>query len=481
MEQLIFEQSREGRKGYSLPPLDVEVKDTGIPSNLLRETQPQLPSVSEPQVVRHFMRLSRLNFSCDTNFYPLGSCTMKHNPKINEKLQGLEGFANSHPLLSENNAQGILGLLWQLERMLCNICGMDAFTLQPGAGAQGELCGILIAKAWHKLNKTGRDTVLVPDSAHGTNPASANVAGLKTLQVKSNNRERIDMEDLKQKLNSNAALLMLTLPNTLGLFENEIKEIINLAHNAGVLVYMDGANLNALAGIIKPGDLGFDIMHVNLHKTFSTPHGGGGPGAGPVGVKKELAGFLPAPRVIKNETSGKFHLNNKYPDAIGRLHGFYGNTGVLIRAYAYITMMGSEGLKTSSETAILNANYIRAKLQKTFSAPVNEPCMHEVVFSADTLNKHNVKALDIAKKLLDYGFYAPTIYFPLIVPEAIMIEPTETETRETMDAFCQAMIEIAETAKTGADSLKAAPATTPVGRLDEVKAARELNLRYRTG
>ncbi len=479
-ESLLIDESVKGRRAARIPasPVSQPIEKL-IPSHLLRKKKPHLPEVTEFQIVRHFTRLSHLNFSIDANFYPLGSCTMKYNPKTNELVAGLPGFRLNHPLAPDTVSQGTLELLHNLEQWLCKMAGMDAFTLHPAAGAHGEFTGILIAQAYHRSKGHKKSTVLVPDSAHGTNPASAALAGLNVVQVKSQPNGHIDMTDFRSKLNEDVALIMMTLPNTLGLFEEETEALTREAHAKGALVYLDGANFNALAGLIRPGDLGFDICHINLHKTFSTPHGGGGPGAGPVGVKKELEPFLPVPRVIKKD--GMYHLQDskhQFPQSIGQLRSFFGNTGILIRAYTYMLAMGEDGVKEMSRRAILNANYIRVRLSKMFKAVLSEPCMHEAVFSGVTLQEHGVKTLDLAKRLLDYGYYAPTIYFPLIVPEALMIEPTETETPETLDEFCSTIEKIFAEIKTTPELVKTAPHTTPVRRLDEVKAAREPVLKW---
>lgn len=482
-EPLIIDQSKKGRRGAKIPtpPVSQPVQQL-VPPHLLRKKKPRLPEVTEFQVVRHFTRLSQLNFSIDTNFYPLGSCTMKYNPKTNDAIAALPGFRNIHPLAPDTIAQGMLELLYSLEQWLCKLSGFDAFTLHPAAGAHGEFAGILIAQAYHRSKGRRKTTVLVPDSAHGTNPASAALAGLNVVQAKSQANGHIDMADFRSKLTDDVGLIMITLPNTLGLFEGEIETLTREAHAKGALVYMDGANFNALAGLIRPGDLGFDICHINLHKTFSTPHGGGGPGAGPVGVKKELEPFLPVPRVVFE--NGIYHLKDskhQYPQSIGQLRSFFGNTGILVRAYTYMLAMGEDGFKEMSRRAILNANYLRVKLSKLFKCVSDEPCMHEAVFSATPALKNGVKALDIAKRLLDYGFYAPTIYFPLIVPEALMIEPTETEPLETLDEFCRTLEKIVQEIGEDPQIVKEAPRTTPVRRLDEVKAAREPFLKWESG
>lgn len=480
MEKLIFEIGSAGRKGYSFPELDVpkgELK-TLIPDGFLRKQLAELTEVSELDCVRHFTRLSQLNYSIDTNFYPLGSCTMKYNPKINEKLAGLEGFAGLHPYQSEDDCQGTLEILYETERALSEICGMDEFTLQPAAGAHGELTGMLIVRAYHTSRGNPRRKVIIPDSAHGTNPATAALCGYEVVTVRSDRAGRVDLGALKNLADEEVAVLMLTNPNTLGLFETNVKEIAQIVHAVGGLLYLDGANLNALLGISKPGDMGFDIVHVNLHKTFSTPHGGGGPGAGPVGVKSGLADFLPIPRIKKRKD--KFYLDCDSKKSIGKVRAFCGNIGVIIRAYCYIKSLGRDGLKTVALNAILNANYLKAKLSKHYRLAVDdEPCMHEFVLTGKDKREYGIKTLDIAKRLLDYGFYAPTIYFPLIVEEAIMIEPTETESKETLDAFIDTMLKIDEEAKSNPAVLKEAPQRTPVRRLDEVLAARELNLRWK--
>jgi len=478
VEPLIFEKSAAGRRGVPLPATDVPFTspEAQIPENLRRKKQAQWPEVSEPEVVRHYTRLSHLNYSIDTNFYPLGSCTMKHNPKVNDRMALLPEFAGLHPLRPDNMSQGMLEILYEVERWLCEICGMDAFTLQPSAGAQGELTGILVARAYHESRKQNRHLVLIPDSAHGTNPASVAVAGLTAVTIKSTPSGHVDVDDLKSKLSDDVALVMMTIPSTLGLFESRIQEIAQMVHAAGALLYMDGANLNALVGLLRPGDIGFDILHVNVHKTFSTPHGGGGPGAGPVGVKKALAEFLPVPRVVKE--NGVFRRDENLPKSIGKIRSFQGNVGVLIRAYSYMRLQGLEGIRDISESAILAANYVRAKLTPFFPKMPKEPCMHEVVVSGEGAYGPGVRTLDVAKRLLDHGFYAPTVYFPLIVPESMMIEPTETESKETLDRFCEALIAIIQESKTNPDAVKAAPTTTPIRRLDEVKAAREPKLRF---
>jgi glycine dehydrogenase subunit 2 len=476
VESLVFEKSSPGRAGLPWPARDVP-EAPALPAGLRRRVPAELPELSEPQVVRHFTRLSHLNFSIDTNFYPLGSCTMKHNPKVNDRIVQIPDFAGLHPLRPHQLSQGILEILYELDRWLCEICGMDAFTLQPSAGAQGELTGILVARAYHEHRGQKRPLVLIPDSAHGTNPASVAVAGMTAVTVKSTPDGQVDLADLTAKLTDQVALVMMTIPSTLGFFEPRLREIAKMIHDAGALFYMDGANLNALVGLIRPGDLGVDVLHVNLHKTFATPHGGGGPGAGPVGVKKILEPFLPAPRVARED--GVYRRKFDRPRTIGRVHGFQGNVGVLIRAYAYLRLQGAEGVREISENAILAANYLKAKLAPLFPKMPKDACMHEVVVSGDGAFANGVRTLDVAKRLLDDGYYAPTIYFPSIVPEAMMIEPTENETKETLDHFVETVKAIVEETKTDPDRVKNAPHTTPVRRLDEVKAAREPVLRYR--
>ena len=481
-DKLVFELSVPGRIGYSLPDADVPEADPArlLPASHLRTRPAGLPEVSEFDVVRHYTRLSRMNYSVDTHFYPLGSCTMKYNPKVNEDMARLAGFARLHPLTPEDAAQGALQLMGALADMLAEIVGMDAVSLQPAAGAQGELAGVLMIRAYH-LDREGRPrkTVLVPDSAHGTNPASTTIAGYETIQLKSDARGEVDLLDLERHLDEDVAAFMITVPNTLGLFESKILEITGMCHAKGVQVYMDGANLNALLGITRPGDLGFDVVHMNLHKTFTTPHGGGGPGAGPVGIKAHLAPFLPAPVVTLDGPT--YRLDEKRPKSIGKLQSFWGNFGVHVRAYTYIRTMGPDGLRAVADNAILNANYIRARLLPYYDLPYAGASMHEVVFSARRQKRLGVSATDIAKRLLDLGFYAPSIYFPLIVEEALMIEPTETEPRETLDEFCDAMIQIAREAETSPETVLRAPVTTPVNRLDQTLAARQPTLRWTSG
>lgn len=477
--KLIFEVSREGRIAYTLPACDVPEINLGeaFPKAMLQEKELELPEVSEVDVIRHFTLLSNKNFGLDTGFYPLGSCTMKYNPKINEDMASLPKLTGIHPYQPEETAQGALELMYELSNMLAEITGMEQVSLQPAAGAHGELSGLMTIKAYHQSRGDyKRNKIIVPDSAHGTNPASAAVAGFEVVQIKSDENGAVDLESLKAALNDEIAGLMLTNPSTLGLFEKNIKEIASLVHEAGGLLYYDGANMNAIMGITRPGDMGFDVVHLNLHKTFSTPHGGGGPGSGPIGVSKKLVEFLPVPVIEKQ--ADKYVLNYDKPMSIGKVKSFYGNFGVMVKAYSYIKTMGAEGLKKASEMAVLNANYIKESLKDFFYLPIDSVCKHEFVLGGLGSDNHEVSTLDIAKRLLDYGYHPPTIYFPLIVDSAIMIEPTETESKETMDSFIDAMIEIAKEAKTNPELLKAAPHNTPVRRLDEVKAARTPVLKW---
>ncbi len=443
---------------------------------MLREEISGFPELGELEVLRHFTRLSHLNFAIENQFYPLGSCTMKYNPKVNEAVARLPGFALLHPLAPPELFQGALELLCELEKMLAEISGMDHITLQPAAGAHGELAGLMIIRAYLEEKGNPRKKIIVPDTAHGTNPASSTLCGYGIVQISSNDRGMIEARSVEEVMDEDVAALMITNPNTLGIFEREIQAISDAVHRKGGLIYLDGANLNALMGIAKPGDMGVDVLHINLHKTFSTPHGGGGPGAGPVGVKGFLQDYLPIPRIIKK--GERFELREDLPKSIGRVRSFFGNFGVLVRAYAYIISLGSDGLEEASRMALLNANYLRKKLENSYHLPYAEPCMHECVFTDRFQQKFGVQTLDIAKRLLDYGFHPPTIYFPLVVAGALMIEPTETETRETLDAFADAMIAIAREARDNPALVKAAPHTTPVGRLDEVRAARKPVLRW---
>jgi glycine dehydrogenase subunit 2 len=478
-EPTIFEYSHAGRAAFTLP--EFEGASVTLPAALMRTAALTLPEVSELDLVRHYVKLSQQNHAVDTGFYPLGSCTMKYNPKINEAIAALPGIANAHPLQQDADVQGMLELLYNCEQYLCALFGYERFTLQPVAGAHGELTGLQIMRAYHLSRKdTARKKVIVPDSSHGTNPATATAVGFETIVIPSNKDGNVDLEALKKVLGSDTAGLMLTNPNTVGLFDENIKEISDLVHAAGGLVYYDGANANATLGIVRPGDMGFDICHLNLHKTFSTPHGGGGPGSGPVGVKKELVQFLPKPLI--NKQGDKFVLYSDMPLSIGKVHSFYGNVGVVVRAYCYIRMMGAEGLRRASEDAILNANYLMSRLRDDYEMAYPRYCKHEFVISAKNFKRdHNIKALDIAKRLIDYGFHPPTIYFPLIVSECLMIEPTETESKETLDLFADVMIKIAKEAKEHPELLHDAPHNTPVRRLDEVKAVKEPCLCYCEG
>lgn len=478
-EPLLFEISRKGRKGYSLSkPSTPEIDPKAVlPANLLRDAGPDLPELSEADVVRHFVRLSTWNYNKDAGFYPLGSCTMKYNPKITEELSKKSEFSDTHPYQLNETCQGNLELMHNLESHLAEISGMDAVTLIPAAGAHGELAGMLMIRAYHTANGNPRSKVIIPDSAHGTNPASTALCGYKTVEIKSNSKGLIDPAIVAQIMDEDTAAIMITNPNTLGLFEKNIKDISEIIHAKGGLVYMDGANLNALMGITRPGDNGVDVMHFNLHKTFSTPHGGGGPGSGPVGVKKELEPFLPIPRIARIE--GHFGLDYNRPKTIGRIKAFYGNFGILLRAYAYIRELGADGLRLASEMAVLNSTYVRNKLKDHFDLPYKGETLHECVFSDKIQNEFDIKTLDIAKRLMDYGLHPPTIYFPLIVHGALMIEPTETESKEACDRFIDAMIAIARECKTDPELVKSAPHTTFRRRLDEVKAVREPCLRWK--
>jgi len=477
--KLIFERSVTGRVGYSLPKLDVPKSNLEdlIPSEYLRDEEPELPEVSENEVVRHFIGLSALNHGVDTGFYPLGSCTMKYNPKLNEDVARLKGFTDVHPLQPDETVQGCLELMYQMDKLLSEITGMARFTLQPAAGAHGELAGLMIIKAYHEYNGHGhRKKMLIPDSAHGTNPASAALAGFDVLEIPSDDRGGVDLESLRKMVDEETAGLMLTNPNTLGLFDENIVEVARIVHDAGGLLYYDGANANAILGIARPGDMGFDVVHLNLHKTFSTPHGGGGPGSGPIGVREDLVPFLPKPVV---EYDGeKYFLDNERPLSIGKIKSFFGNFNVVVKAYAYILTMGAEGLRKVSETAVLNANYIMKKLKDIYHLPYDRVCKHEFVLSAQNQKEKGISAMDIAKRLIDFGFHPPTTYFPLIVKEALMIEPTETEGKETLDAFIDAMVQIAREVDENPDIIRDAPHGTPVKRLDEARAARKPKLRW---
>jgi len=479
LEPLIFEK-RKDRSGYSIPPAEIPEKSPEeiLPRELVREKIAGMPEVSELEVIRHFTKLSQWNHSIDTAFYPLGSCTMKYNPKINERAAGFPGFALTHPEQPWSSVQGNLELLYLLQNYLCELFGLDAISLQPAAGAQGELTGMMLIHAYLvKRDGNPRKKILIPHSAHGTNPASAALCGYQVIELPSNENGCLDIGALRQAMDEDAAGLMLTNPNTLGLFEEEIEKIVEIVHSKGGLVYLDGANMNAIVGVARPGDFGIDVMHLNLHKTFSTPHGGGGPGAGPVLVKKILEPFLPVPRIeVKDE---KFKLSSNYPDSIGKVHSFFGNFRILLRAYTYLQAYGSDHIRNVAEFSVLNANYLRAKLKDNYFLPYDRPVLHEVVFSDKWQLKYDVRTLDIAKRLMDYGFHPPTIYFPLIVPGALMIEPTETESMQTLDGFIEAMKKIDEEARTQPEVVKSAPHSTKISRLDEAEAARKPVLRWK--
>jgi len=472
--KLIFEKSQPGRRASTLPRPDLPVPD--VPHDLRRASPPRLPELAEPEILRHFTELTTRNFGIDTGFYPLGSCTMKYNPRVNERVVALPGFRDLHPLQDEDGAQGALELMWRLQEILAEIAGLPAVSLQPAAGSQGELTGLLLMQAYFDERGEERDTVITADTAHGTNPASVAMAGYRLAKAETDARGNLDVEHLRELVDERTVGLMLTNPSTLGLFDEHIEEVAEIFHAAGALLYYDGANLNAVCGISRPGDMGFDIVHYNLHKTFSQPHGGGGPGGGPVAVRKQLEPFLPVPAVVRD--GDRFRLDFDRPRSIGKVRGYYGPFGVFVRAYAYIRTYGPR-LKEMSEAAVLNANYLLALVKDAYDLPFNRLCMHEFVLSARTLKReHGTTALDVAKRLMDYGFHPPTIYFPLIVPEALMIEPTETESKETLDAFADAMVEIAREAADHPELLKGAPHGRPVGRLDEVKAARRTILKY---
>ncbi len=480
LEPLSFEMSRPGAAAPRLP--DPGVAAAGptdvLPKEQLRSQAPDLPRLSEPEIMRHYGKLASLNYSISEQFYPLGSCTMKYNPVTNEAAAALPGFAGLHPYQAEETVQGALELMWRLEKALCAVVGVERVTLQPAAGAHGEWTALQMIKAYHQSRGDKRTEVLVPDSAHGTNPASAALSGFQVVEVRSGRDGRISLSDLESKLSPRVAALMLTNPNTLGLFEHEILDVAEMVHATGAMLYYDGANLNAFMGVCRPGDMGFDAVHMNLHKTFTTPHGGGGPGAGPVGVKADLVPFLPHPTVEKAD--GHYKLDYRRPKSIGRVRSFYGNFGMLVRAYTYILAMGGDGLTQASRDAVLSANYLRKQVEDFLEIPYRGFCMHEFVASAHSLGEQGVRALDIAKGLLDRDFYAPTIYFPLVVPEALMVEPTETESKATLDAFAGGLREIVDQAKTEPAALHAAPRNTPVGRLDEVGTARRITA-YLTG
>jgi glycine dehydrogenase subunit 2 len=476
---LIFERSREGRRGLAVPRPDLPVPP--VPAELARREAPRLPEVSEPEVLRHFTELSNRNFGIDTGLYPLGSCTMKYNPRVNERLVALPGFRDLHPLADDDAAQGALELEWRLQQILLEVTGLDAVSLQPAAGSQGELTGLLLMRAYfaERGEDERRRKIVIPDTAHGTNPASVTMAGYELTAVKTDARGNVDVEDLRAKVDETTAGLMLTNPSTLGLFDENIEEIRDIFHGAGALMYYDGANLNAVCGISRPGDMGFDIVHINLHKTFSQPHGGGGPGGGPIVVRDRLEPFLPVPVVVREDE--RFRLDFDRPRSIGKVRAFTGPFGVFVRSYAFMRAYGP-ALREMSEVAVLNANYLLARLKDAYDLPFDRLCMHEFVLSARTTKRENgVTALDVAKRLMDYGFHPPTIYFPLVVPEALMVEPTETEPKERLDAFVEAMLAIAREAAEEPETVRAAPTTRPVRRLDEVRAAKRPILRYAFG
>jgi len=476
--KLIYERSQAGRRASSVPDPGLE-PGAAIPEHLQRSQPPRLPELAEPELVRHFTELSTRNFGIDTGFYPLGSCTMKYNPRVNERLVGLPGFRDLHPYQDDEDAQGALELMWRLQEILAEVVGLQAVTLQPAAGSQGELTGLTLISAYFKDRgeHEQRREIVIPDTAHGTNPASVTMAGYTVRKVNVDERGNIDVDDLREKVGPQTAGLMLTNPSTLGLFEERIEEVAAIFHDAGALLYYDGANLNAVCGISRPGDMGFDVLHFNLHKTFSQPHGGGGPGAGSVAVRDILEPYLPTPVVVRDGDG--FRLDHHRPKSIGRVRGFGGPFGVFVRAYAFIRSWGP-GLRDMSEIAVLNANYMLALLKDDYELPYDRRCMHEFVLSARGLKReYGATALDVAKRLMDYGFHPPTVYFPLVVPEALMIEPTETEAKETLDAFCQAMLAIVGEAASDPDLLKSAPHTRPVARLDEAGAAKRMVVRHR--
>ncbi len=475
--ELLFEISHPGRRCHRLPECDVPEKDVTaiLPAGALADAPPPLPEVGEIDLVRHFVNLSKRNMAIDTNFYPLGSCTMKYNPKRHERLAGLPGISDLHPLQDDVSCQGMLQILHTMQEMLAEIAGLDAVSLQPAAGAQGELTALLVAAAYFRDRGEKRTRVLIPDSAHGTNPASAAIAGFDAVAIRSNARGLVDLAELKAKLDDRAAVFMITNPNTLGLFESQIADITGMVHDRGGLVYLDGANMNAIVGVTRPGDFGADMMHYNVHKTFTGPHGAGGPGAGPIAVRARLEPYLPAPSVVKE--GERFRLDYDRPKSIGRVRSFFGNVGILLRGYCYIRTLGPAGLREMTENAVLNANYLLSQVKPTFEVPYGERCMHEFVATARGLKRERrVGAMDVAKRLLDFGYHAPTVYFPLVVPEAIMIEPTETESKETLDAFARALQTIR-----GEDPefLHTAPHTTPISRPDEIRAAKEPILRWK--
>ena len=477
VEPSIFEIGSPGREGYRLPPLDVPSADVSTLGDAARSEMDGFPEVSEVDVVRHVVRLSRLNYAIDLGMYPLGSCTMKYNPKFNEEIARVDGFARIHPLQPEESIQGALALMHELEGLLKEITGLHRFSLQPAAGAHGEMTGIMMARAYLTSQGDPRSVILIPDSAHGTNPASASLCAYRVEEIASNDRGCIDVEALERRMDSDVAALMLTNPNTIGIFETDIEKICSIVHETGGLVYMDGANMNALVGVARPGDMGVDILHLNLHKTFSTPHGGGGPGSGPVGVVERLEPFLPVP--VLDASDGRYRMVWDRPKSIGKISTFHGNFGMHVRAYAYILAFGSQSIRGIAERAVLNANYLRARLEDTYHVAYDERSMHEVVFDDSKQSPTGVTTLDIAKRLMDYGFHPPTIYFPLVVPGALMVEPTETESREELDSFVDAMKAIDRESKENPDLVRQAPHTTPIGRVDEATAARRPQLRWK--
>jgi glycine dehydrogenase subunit 2 len=474
---LLFEMSHPGRRAHRLPACDVPTRPAEelLPATAQAAAPPPLPEIGEIDLIRHYVNLSTRNMAIDTNFYPLGSCTMKYNPKRHERLTALPGLANVHPMQSDASCQGMLAILWEMQNILAEIAGLDGVSLQPSAGAQGELSALLVAAAYFREKNEKRTRVLIPDSAHGTNPASAALAGFDAVTIKSNARGLVDLDDLRAKLDERTAVFMITNPNTLGLFDEQIATITTLLHEKGALVYLDGANMNAILGITRPGDFGVDMMHYNVHKTFTGPHGAGGPGSGPIAVRKPLVPFLPSPIVVK--TGDTYRLDHDRPQSIGRVRSFFGNVGILLRGWLYIRTLGPAGLREVSEQAVLNANYLLARVKEAYEVPHGDRCMHEFVASARGLRREKkISAMDIGKRLLDLGYHAPTVYFPLVVPEALMIEPTETESKETLDAFADTLLRIRDE---DADFLHDAPHTLPISRPDEVKAAKEPILRWR--
>ncbi len=487
---LLFEISHAGRRCHRLPACDVPVRENLLPANAIADAPPPLPEIGEIDLIRHFVNLSKRNMSIDTNFYPLGSCTMKYNPKRHERLANLPGMANLHPLQSDASCQGMLAMLYAMQNILAEIAGLDAVSLQPAAGAHGELTALLVAEAYFRDRKeTQRRRVLIPDSAHGTNPASAAIAGFDAVSIKSGPNGLVDLADLKSKLDDRTAVFMITNPNTIGLFESQIGDITKLLHDRGALVYLDGANMNAIVGVTRPGDFGADMMHYNVHKTFTGPHGAGGPGSGPIAVRAMLAPYLPTPMVVKEATPSPparlpggargqwYRLDYNRPKVIGRVRSFFGNVGILLRGYCYIRTLGPAGLRAMTENAVLNANYLLALVKNSLDVPNGDRCMHEFVASAAKLKRSKrISAMEIAKRLLDFGYHAPTVYFPLVVPEALMIEPTETESKETLDAFAATLLKIIEE---DADFLHDAPHTTPISRPNDAKAFKEPVLRWK--